>query len=150
MASTIPTTLPGCTAYTRPPMASYGTVTARSDSCSTTGTLADSSSDEDSLASPISAKTPLLPARASKTKHRKFVTVAGLRRRAAPALRRLNPAMELVNSGSVARDHLASERTFLAYVRTSLGICSMGIGAFPASPGRVTPPCTALTGASFI
>lgn len=33
----------------------------------------------------------------------------------------------LVNSGSVARDHLASERTFLAYVRTSLGIASMGV-----------------------
>ncbi|KAE9407907.1 hypothetical protein BT96DRAFT_1033791 [Gymnopus androsaceus JB14] len=30
----------------------------------------------------------------------------------------------LENSGSVARDHLASERTFLAYVRTSLAIAS--------------------------
>ncbi|KAH6911808.1 hypothetical protein BKA70DRAFT_1081584, partial [Coprinopsis sp. MPI-PUGE-AT-0042] len=33
----------------------------------------------------------------------------------------------LENSGSVARDHLASERTFLAYVRTSLGLASMGV-----------------------
>ncbi|KAF9474591.1 hypothetical protein BDN70DRAFT_770017, partial [Pholiota conissans] len=33
----------------------------------------------------------------------------------------------LENSGSVARDHLASERTFLAYVRTSLAIASAGV-----------------------
>lgn len=34
----------------------------------------------------------------------------------------------LQNSGSVARDHLASERTFLSYVRTSLAIVSAGVG----------------------
>lgn len=34
----------------------------------------------------------------------------------------------LTNSGSVARDHLASERTFLAYVRTSLALASTGVG----------------------
>ncbi|TFK50030.1 hypothetical protein OE88DRAFT_1600063, partial [Heliocybe sulcata] len=33
----------------------------------------------------------------------------------------------LVNSGSVARDHLANERTVLAYVRTSLALASMGV-----------------------
>jgi hypothetical protein len=38
------------------------------------------------------------------------------------------PALTLENSGSVARDHLASERTFLAYVRTSLTIASTGVG----------------------
>ncbi|GJE92650.1 DUF202 domain-containing protein [Phanerochaete sordida] len=38
-----------------------------------------------------------------------------------------NPALTLENSGSVARDHLASERTFLAYVRTSLTIASTGV-----------------------
>ncbi|KAF8074078.1 hypothetical protein FPV67DRAFT_1409837, partial [Lyophyllum atratum] len=31
------------------------------------------------------------------------------------------------NSGSVARDHLASERTFLAYVRTSLLLATTGV-----------------------
>jgi hypothetical protein len=36
--------------------------------------------------------------------------------------------LSLLNRGSVARDHLASERTFLAYVRTSLGIASSGVG----------------------
>ncbi|CCL99461.1 uncharacterized protein FIBRA_01479 [Fibroporia radiculosa] len=41
--------------------------------------------------------------------------------------RNLNPALTLENSGSVARDHLASERTFLAYVRTSLAIASTGV-----------------------
>ncbi|OCH91090.1 hypothetical protein OBBRIDRAFT_704909, partial [Obba rivulosa] len=35
--------------------------------------------------------------------------------------------LTLENSGSVARDHLASERTFLAYVRTSLTIASTGV-----------------------
>lgn len=37
-------------------------------------------------------------------------------------------ALILTNSGSVARDHLASERTFLAYVRTSLALASTGVG----------------------
>lgn len=41
---------------------------------------------------------------------------------------RLKPTVVLENSGSVARDHLASERTFLAYVRTSLAIASSGVG----------------------
>jgi hypothetical protein len=48
--------------------------------------------------------------------------------------------LSLVNSGSVARDHLASERTFLAYVRTSLAISSMGVGM-----PFVVPFCTVLT-----
>ena len=43
-------------------------------------------------------------------------------------LKRLNPAVVFQNSGSVARDHLASERTFLAYVRTSLALASAGVG----------------------
>ncbi|TFK52359.1 hypothetical protein OE88DRAFT_1657571 [Heliocybe sulcata] len=38
-----------------------------------------------------------------------------------------NPGLELINSGSVARDHLANERTILAYVRTSLALSSMGV-----------------------
>lgn len=37
-------------------------------------------------------------------------------------------ALILTNSGSVARDHLALERTFLAYVRTSLAMASTGVG----------------------
>ncbi|KAG5721326.1 hypothetical protein E4T56_gene17733, partial [Termitomyces sp. T112] len=41
---------------------------------------------------------------------------------------RFSPALTLENSGSVARDHLASERTFLAYVRTSLLSASTGVG----------------------
>ncbi|KAG7088711.1 hypothetical protein E1B28_012680 [Marasmius oreades] len=40
---------------------------------------------------------------------------------------RFRPSLVLENSGSVARDHLASERTFLAYVRTSLAIASTGV-----------------------
>lgn len=41
-----------------------------------------------------------------------------------------SPTLILENSGSVARDHLASERTFLAYMRTSLTIASTGVGMF--------------------
>ncbi|KAH9484700.1 hypothetical protein JR316_0001600 [Psilocybe cubensis] len=35
--------------------------------------------------------------------------------------------LRLLNVGSVARDHLASERTYLAYVRTSLALSSVGV-----------------------
>ncbi len=31
------------------------------------------------------------------------------------------------NTGSLARDHLANERTFLAWVRTALGIVGLGV-----------------------
>lgn len=37
-------------------------------------------------------------------------------------------SVELDNKGSVARDHLALERTFLAWLRTSLSFASIGIG----------------------
>ena len=39
----------------------------------------------------------------------------------------IHPALVLQNTGSVARDHLASERTFLAYIRTSLALASGGV-----------------------
>jgi uncharacterized membrane protein YidH (DUF202 family) len=47
-----------------------------------------------------------------------------------PPNHRLTSAISLTlqNSGSVARDHLASERTFLAYMRTSLALASAGVG----------------------
>ena len=41
-----------------------------------------------------------------------------------------SPSLVLENSGSVARDHLAAERTFLAYVRTSLGCAAAGVGSY--------------------
>ncbi|KAG1885190.1 hypothetical protein F4604DRAFT_1878588 [Suillus subluteus] len=37
-------------------------------------------------------------------------------------------SLVLENKGNVARDHLASERTYLAYVRTSLTCASAGVG----------------------
>ncbi|KAI9510138.1 hypothetical protein F5148DRAFT_630216 [Russula earlei] len=39
----------------------------------------------------------------------------------------LSLSLTLQNTGSVARDHLASERTFLAYVRTSLSFSGAGV-----------------------
>ncbi|PBK79302.1 hypothetical protein ARMGADRAFT_1093273 [Armillaria gallica] len=55
----------------------------------------------------------------------------------------LKISLTLQNNGSVARDHLASERTFLAYVRTSLALASAGVALvqfFSISsihPGRI-------------
>lgn len=50
-------------------------------------------------------------------------------------------SLTLKNTGSVARDHLASERTFLAYVRTSLSFASAGVGTSvlpPQLPSRLS------------
>ena len=38
-------------------------------------------------------------------------------------------AEPLKNTGSLARDLLASERTFLAWTRTGLGFIALGVGA---------------------
>ncbi|KAI8051198.1 hypothetical protein BDF22DRAFT_610938, partial [Syncephalis plumigaleata] len=35
--------------------------------------------------------------------------------------------LTLENKGSVARDHLANERTFLAWIRTSLSLITVGV-----------------------
>lgn len=40
---------------------------------------------------------------------------------------RFNQDLYLENVGSVARDHLANERTFLAWLRTSLSLASIGV-----------------------
>ncbi|KAH0611099.1 uncharacterized protein H6S33_011526 [Morchella sextelata] len=52
-------------------------------------------------------------------------------------------AIELENKGSVARDHLALERTFLAWLRTSLAFASIGIAItqlFRLNAAVVTDP----------
>lgn len=67
--------------------------------------------------------TPTTRAGSTKSLHRREKPSALTRLRGA----RHNPNLTLVNSGSVARDHLANERTVLAYVRTSLALSSMGV-----------------------
>ncbi len=44
-----------------------------------------------------------------------------------PLLHNFLKAPVFSNTGSVARDHLASERTFLAWVRTGLGFMALGV-----------------------
>ena len=43
------------------------------------------------------------------------------------SLRRMLKTPSLANTGSTARDHLASERTFLAWIRTGLGFIALGM-----------------------
>ncbi|KAG5912647.1 hypothetical protein E4U42_002062 [Claviceps africana] len=57
------------------------------------------------------------------TARRRPDAVASWARRTLGALQ----SVELENKGSVARDHLALERTFLAWLRTSLAFASIGI-----------------------
>ncbi|KAI1007823.1 hypothetical protein K3495_g407 [Podosphaera aphanis] len=52
-------------------------------------------------------------------------------------------SVELANTGSVARDHLALERTFLAWLRTSLAFASIGVAItqlFRLNTGDATGP----------
>ena len=59
---------------------------------------------------------------------RQSTRLTGYVRRVKPGFTTRNIQLHLINDGNVARDHLASERTFLAYVRTSLGIAATGVG----------------------
>jgi hypothetical protein len=63
-----------------------------------------------------------------RASHRSFVAEVERTRRARFTVYPRDVSLVLENSGSVARDHLASERTFLAYVRTSLTIASAAVG----------------------
>ncbi|RUS31614.1 hypothetical protein BC938DRAFT_477459 [Jimgerdemannia flammicorona] len=48
--------------------------------------------------------------------------------------RRISPSLLLENKGSVARDHLSNERTYLAWLRTSLSIITVGVGESSSRP----------------
>ncbi len=54
-------------------------------------------------------------------------TESNIRHRLSLFCHNYNPQKVFENRGSTARDHLASERTFLAYVRTSLALASTGV-----------------------
>ena len=67
-------------------------------------------------------------------------------------------AAPIANTGSVARDHLANERTFLSWTRTGLGFVALGVGlakldalealspAMRHDHGDLTIPSAALAG----
>ncbi|KAJ3480988.1 hypothetical protein NLI96_g7959 [Meripilus lineatus] len=115
----------------------------------------DNASNQERPSSPI----VLQPSEASREVSLQESTAQGqgkkkgswLRRRREPLLGSWNPTLTLQNSGSVARDHLASERTFLAYVRTSLTISSTGVGQYSPTPYtlRVQPAKNFLTPLPF-
>lgn len=67
-------------------------------------------------ASPVKPATPVSPVSETKEKNSWFKRVA-----------EKYGSVSLENKGSVARDHLALERTFLAWLRTSLAFASIGI-----------------------
>lgn len=46
----------------------------------------------------------------------------------------------LENVGSCARDHLANERTYLAWIRTALAVVSIGIAFHEFVPSDQKPP----------
>jgi putative membrane protein len=57
--------------------------------------------------------------------------------------------MQLENQGSTARDHLANERTFLAWVRTGLGIAGLGVALEKLGAEASGPPWTGLVLVGF-
>lgn len=86
--------------------------------------------DQESPASPTGRGADTTPRSNSDTRPvRKASNTRPPKLRGVPLVRTFKPSLTLQNSGSVARDHLASERTFLAYIRTSLAIASTGVGA---------------------
>lgn len=88
-------------------------------------------------ASTSSAREPAVPRRER-----------GLRKRLRRTLSSFSVAHSLENKGSVARDHLALERTYLAWLRTSLSLASIGVGQSRASAYRSSLMLTIITGRS--
>jgi len=72
------------------------------------------------LTAPIGSQQTAQPTNGSQTTRRDFNVKT-------PTFLGRFGAIELENKGSVARDHLALERTFLAWLRTSLAFASIGI-----------------------
>ncbi|KAL1734170.1 hypothetical protein EV714DRAFT_269093 [Schizophyllum commune] len=96
------------------------------------GASTQASAPTSTSTTPTAAPAPSLPSRLSSRLKRAYTplksTIDHLTSPLASALSTLpDVTLTLENSGSVARDHLASERTFLAYTRTSLVIASTGV-----------------------
>ena len=47
---------------------------------------------------------------------------------------------DVINSGSTARDHLANERTFLAWARTGVGFVALGVGLAQIDQAKAPSP----------
>ena len=89
-------------------------------SCEVSGVQTSSSSS--SPQDPVDADVARSSQASSRSRRRRR------RNKCLEQFKKMSKSMTLENSGSVARDHLASERTFLAYVRTSIGCSTMGVG----------------------
>ena len=110
--------------------ASLASETVRAPPPSPTSACSRLTASEPHLHNPVSDAFTYPPPRRDSPQLESFREKTGTttaRQRSAPLLN-LSASLVLENSGSVARDHLASERTFLAYVRTSLVIVTTGVG----------------------
>ena len=119
---------------TPPPTPVYRIPQSQDMDGDTTHDQQPSSSRPSSPNSTLPQSSPSQPNEHSQTHHAEDKKGSKLLSRTKKRLLRTwDPNLILENSGSVARDHLASERTFLAYMRTSLTIASTGVGALIAS-----------------
>ncbi|CAJ1402922.1 unnamed protein product [Effrenium voratum] len=88
----------------------------------------------------MSQDRPLLTVEDVEAGEPQSLSVAGrkLQRQCSKAMLRYGLSSQVKNEGSTARDHLANERTFLAWLRTGLSLTGAGFGIVKFLPGVFT------------